>query len=265
MADESSPPRVPLWNAPTSRLGIGRGSAGPSRRFLGAGLVAIVALGSLAIWHLVRRGRLIRERLGAPRDVRLPELDGRILIGCRMSEQTRRRSREGEAPAEPGVRQRFAVATARHAQLDARLGGSLALPTPLHTESLPVMDHRFRPHERIKHPADFRRAFDRKRSASDAHLIVYGVENGLPTTRGSGSRRRRRGSGRLTSGTGSSGCSARRSGSSKAELPPGARPGDRPPRPRARRSPRPAPRCPSWRGPSRGGSAWRRAHRRRSP
>lgn len=41
------------------------------------------------------------------------------------------------------------------------------------------MDHRFRPHERIRDPADFRRAFDRKRSASDAHLIVYGAENGL--------------------------------------------------------------------------------------
>jgi ribonuclease P protein component len=38
---------------------------------------------------------------------------------------------------------------------------------------------RFRPHERIKDPADFRRAFDRKRSVSDAVLIVYGAENGL--------------------------------------------------------------------------------------
>jgi ribonuclease P protein component len=41
------------------------------------------------------------------------------------------------------------------------------------------MDQRFRPHERIKDPADFRRAFDRKRSASDDIIIVYGVENGL--------------------------------------------------------------------------------------
>jgi len=37
----------------------------------------------------------------------------------------------------------------------------------------------FRPHERIKDPGDFRRAFDRRRSVSDAVLIVYGVENGL--------------------------------------------------------------------------------------
>jgi ribonuclease P protein component len=41
----------------------------------------------------------------------------------------------------------------------------------------------FRPHERIKDPADFRRAFDRRRSVSDAILIVYGVENGLDHAR----------------------------------------------------------------------------------
>ena len=36
----------------------------------------------------------------------------------------------------------------------------------------------FRPHERIKRPDDFRRAFDRRRSESDGILVVYGVENG---------------------------------------------------------------------------------------
>ena len=36
----------------------------------------------------------------------------------------------------------------------------------------------FRPFERINVPADFRRAFERKRSASDPFMIVYGVENG---------------------------------------------------------------------------------------
>ena len=43
-----------------------------------------------------------------------------------------------------------------------------------------TLDHpaRFRPHERINDPADFRRAFERRRSASDASLIVYGLENG---------------------------------------------------------------------------------------
>lgn len=38
---------------------------------------------------------------------------------------------------------------------------------------------RFRRHERINDPRIFRLAFERKRSASDASLIVYGVENGL--------------------------------------------------------------------------------------
>src|SRR5262249_26268326 len=37
----------------------------------------------------------------------------------------------------------------------------------------------FRPYERLKDPKDFRRAFDRRRSESDAVLVVYGVENGL--------------------------------------------------------------------------------------
>lgn len=36
---------------------------------------------------------------------------------------------------------------------------------------------RFRPHERINDPADFRRAFDRKRSVSSAAMVVHGVEN----------------------------------------------------------------------------------------
>lgn len=39
--------------------------------------------------------------------------------------------------------------------------------------------HRFRPYERIKNPADFRRTFDRRRSVSDQLLIIYGAENGL--------------------------------------------------------------------------------------
>lgn len=42
---------------------------------------------------------------------------------------------------------------------------------------------RFRPHERIRDPAVFRRAFDRRRSASDACLVVYAIENELPFAR----------------------------------------------------------------------------------
>ena len=37
---------------------------------------------------------------------------------------------------------------------------------------------RFRPCERIAHAADFRRAYERRRSASDELMVVYGVENG---------------------------------------------------------------------------------------
>jgi hypothetical protein len=39
---------------------------------LGVGIVSIGVIGALLIWHLVRRGRLIREGLNPPRVVRLP-------------------------------------------------------------------------------------------------------------------------------------------------------------------------------------------------
>lgn len=39
---------------------------------LATALVAIVAIGLLAIWHLRRRAQLIRDRLAAPRSVSLP-------------------------------------------------------------------------------------------------------------------------------------------------------------------------------------------------
>ena len=42
---------------------------------------------------------------------------------------------------------------------------------------------RFRPAQRLKRPADFRRVYDRRCSASDAVLIVYGLENGLAQSR----------------------------------------------------------------------------------
>lgn len=75
MDDGPPPARGPLLERPDlppgDRARIGRAAAA----LLGSGLVAIVALGTLAIWHLVRRGRLIRERLGSPRDVRLPVVE----------------------------------------------------------------------------------------------------------------------------------------------------------------------------------------------
>lgn len=42
---------------------------------------------------------------------------------------------------------------------------------------------RFRPREHLRRPADFRRVYERRRSASDEWLIVYGCENGLPYSR----------------------------------------------------------------------------------
>jgi ribonuclease P protein component len=42
---------------------------------------------------------------------------------------------------------------------------------------------RFRPHEHLRRPADFQRVYERRRSASDGWLIVYGRENGLPHLR----------------------------------------------------------------------------------
>ena len=45
------------------------------------------------------------------------------------------------------------------------------------------LDATFRPHERLKDPKDFRRAFERRRSESDQVLVVYGVENGLEHSR----------------------------------------------------------------------------------
>ena len=43
-----------------------------------------------------------------------------------------------------------------------------------------MSNQRFRPRERLKRPADFRRVYDRRCSASDAVLVVYGCQNELP-------------------------------------------------------------------------------------
>jgi ribonuclease P protein component len=41
----------------------------------------------------------------------------------------------------------------------------------------------FRPAEHLRRPADFRKVYERRRSVSDAQLIVYACENGLPHLR----------------------------------------------------------------------------------
>jgi ribonuclease P protein component len=47
----------------------------------------------------------------------------------------------------------------------------------------PAPDRRFRPHEHLRRPADFKRCYDRRRSAADGWLVVYACENGLPYAR----------------------------------------------------------------------------------
>jgi hypothetical protein len=54
-----------LDEQPEARSRLGKAVAA----LLGTGLVAIAAIGALLIWHIVRRGRLIRERLDHPRVV----------------------------------------------------------------------------------------------------------------------------------------------------------------------------------------------------
>jgi hypothetical protein len=66
-----------LQERPEARPRIGRAVA----TLLGTALVALAAIGALVIWHLVRRGRLIRQRLGPPRRVTLPEFSGREVAG----------------------------------------------------------------------------------------------------------------------------------------------------------------------------------------
>lgn len=56
---------------PEERTRIGRAVV----VLLGWGLVAIAVLGLLALWHLVRRGRVLRANLARPKSVSLPEVD----------------------------------------------------------------------------------------------------------------------------------------------------------------------------------------------
>src|ERR1700731_3202873 len=47
----------------------------------------------------------------------------------------------------------------------------------------PQLSFTFRPHEHLRRPSDFKRVYERRRSASDAWLIVYVCENALPYLR----------------------------------------------------------------------------------
>jgi hypothetical protein len=60
----------PRRSSPESRRRIAHATAMWGLLTLGT----IAALAALIIWHLIRRGRLIREGLGPPRVVRLPDV-----------------------------------------------------------------------------------------------------------------------------------------------------------------------------------------------
>ena len=74
--DGRQPPRSRLRRIldeqPEARPRLGKAIAA----LLGTGLVTLAALGGLLIWHIIRRGRLIRERLNPPRAVRPLEPPG---------------------------------------------------------------------------------------------------------------------------------------------------------------------------------------------
>jgi hypothetical protein len=59
-----------LQKGPEARRRLARAVA----PLLGTVVVALGAIGMLLIWHLVRRGRLIQQRLNPPRIVRMPEV-----------------------------------------------------------------------------------------------------------------------------------------------------------------------------------------------
>jgi hypothetical protein len=60
-----------LLERPDARPRVSRAVAS----LLGATVLAIAVLGDLVIWHLVRRGRLIREGLNQPRPVGWPAVE----------------------------------------------------------------------------------------------------------------------------------------------------------------------------------------------
>jgi len=75
---ESEPKRNELrrlLERPDARPRVSRAVAS----LLAASIAAIAVLGALIIWHLVRRGRLIREGLNPPRPVRWMAFEARPL------------------------------------------------------------------------------------------------------------------------------------------------------------------------------------------
>jgi hypothetical protein len=72
-----------LLQKPEARRPVARAVAS----LLGVCVVSIGVIGTLVIWHLVRRGRLIRDQLGPPRDVRLPDAASRAARAHRTGDR----------------------------------------------------------------------------------------------------------------------------------------------------------------------------------
>lgn len=74
---ESKPATTPLLERadlkPEERARIGRAAA----VLLGWGLAASTVLALLGLWHLIRRGRLLRANLAPPKVVSLPEIEAK--------------------------------------------------------------------------------------------------------------------------------------------------------------------------------------------
>jgi hypothetical protein len=74
---ETKPGATPLLERddlkPEERARVGRAAA----ILLGWGLVASTVLALLALWHLIRRGRVLRANLAPPKTISLPEIEAK--------------------------------------------------------------------------------------------------------------------------------------------------------------------------------------------
>jgi hypothetical protein len=66
---DDGPERAGLDDGPAARDRLSRAYA----QLLAVVLASVAGIAVLVLWHLARRGRLIRDRLGSPRQVRWPE------------------------------------------------------------------------------------------------------------------------------------------------------------------------------------------------
>lgn len=71
-SDDQAPGR--RGSPPGGRKQVGRAI----QMWVAVTLGGVAILGALVIWHLVRRGRRVRERLGPPREILWPDVGPRV-------------------------------------------------------------------------------------------------------------------------------------------------------------------------------------------